>query len=119
MRRSLAALAGLCLLAGCSAVQDGLEWAGVPADKAVKISADAVRAGQLFCQFDGQIAAVAGVNVVGASAAAVALACSVIKVAGQAPAATPVPVAAPPGAHVVLATVPPAVVDAVNASRTP
>jgi hypothetical protein len=102
-------VAGACLLAlfGCQSGTGGT------------IATDAAEAGQLFCSDSTQLMAIAGVNVVGATPAAVAGACAVARVVGvlTPPATTPVPIAAPAGVQAVIATVPAAVAAAVQASK--
>lgn len=115
-------------LVGCSGSQVStfLQGNGVSATKADKIGTIASAAladGTLICQLDGIVAAVPSVNVINASAAAVAGACKVasLVVAGvqtQAAVGIPVPPPATPAA-LPIATVPPAVVAAVQQTVAP
>jgi hypothetical protein len=113
---------GLCvvlagLLAGCQSGAGALTAAGVAPATAATIATDTAVAGQLFCMFGPTLIAVAGVNVKGASAPAVANACALAQVAGMlTPPTPPKPVAAPSGAVAVVATVPAPTAAAVAAS---
>ena len=124
MKRLLALLA-LCV-AGCSGAQvaTNLQANGVSAPTAAAVGSvvsTAVADGTLFCQFDTAIAAVPGVNVKGASAAAVANACATAQIIGGiASAMTPVPVAPPAvPASVPIATVTPLAAAGVAQSVNP
>ena len=74
-------LALLTLLSACAqtnpATQSLLTASGVSADKATSIVNTANQLGQLACEVDGVWAQVAGVNVIGASAASVKKICDV------------------------------------------
>lgn len=110
------ALAVLPALAGCSQLQSLGTALGLSSSTLQTISVASLDAGTLFCKYESTVAAVAGIKVNNATAAAVAAACSAITVAGTAqPTAVPVP--PPVGATVVpIATVPLPVAAAVAAS---
>lgn len=112
-------------LTACSGSQvsgwlQGNGIAQVKADKIGTIASNVVADGTLFCQLDSIVAAVPSVNVINASAAAVAGACkvaSLIQAGVQAQAAIAVPVPPPvTPAAVPIATVPVATVVAVQKS---
>ena len=127
MKRSIL-LATALTLSACSGsqVSGWLTGSGVDKVKAGKIgtiASNVVAAGTLFCALDGLVTAVPSVNVINASAEAVAGACrvaSLIQAGVQAMPAVAVPV--PPPAiptAVPIATVPPATVVAVERSAQP
>lgn len=109
-------------LVGCTTAQ--LQANGLSASQAASVNtvvSTAVADGTLFCDVVGAVAAVPGVNVVGASAQSVANACATATLVGTAinAAAAAVPVPVPPPAtpqSVPVATVPPAAASAVAAS---
>jgi hypothetical protein len=107
--------AALGLMAGASA---SLVAGCTPAQ--VATAQTVLTDGQLICTVAGTLYKADSVNVRGADASAVAAACASLVVAGQAiVGAVPVGVAAPSGAvQAVPASVPPAVVAAVNFSKT-
>jgi hypothetical protein len=115
MRTILGAAMACALVSGCATGAATLTAAGVAPAKAATIAADAAEAGQLFCKAGPLLMAVSGVNVIGASAPAVADACAKATAIGvlTPPTATPAPVAAPNGVQAVLATVAPAIAQAV------
>lgn len=124
MKRLIAAAAALPLLAGCSSLPAWLQANGAsPATAAAAntVLSTAVADGSLFCSIAGVVAAVPGVNVKNASAAAVANACATAQLVGTAVnaafAVAPVPVPPPAvAAPVPVATVAPAAASAVAAS---
>nr|WP_294566948.1 hypothetical protein [uncultured Rhodopila sp.] len=121
---SSGAVAGLALvlaiggcLPGCATADRLMVSAGVNPVTAQKVELGTIAAGQLVCTADSSMITLPQINVIGASAAAVAAACKAAQVAGLL--TTPVPVPPVAGATAVVATVPAAVAAAVDASRVP
>lgn len=121
MKKFVIGSAILVLLAGCATTDNLLTSLGVKSATVAKIDTVATTAltdGTLVCQYGTLFAAVAGVTVNNATAAAVANACSAISI-GQQLITTAVPAPAPTGVTALpVATVPASVVAAVNASRS-
>lgn len=113
-----AALTIVCLLgatlalSACAIGDRAMIGAGISPSAAQTISTDVLDAGQLVCKYGPAFAAVSGVNVIGASSTAVALACTALQINGiPVPGAVPAP--APPGISAMIGTVAPDVINAV------
>jgi hypothetical protein len=109
-------LAGAGALSACGTPTQGaavLTAAGVPAATAQTITSDAAAAGQLFCQSESGVVAVAGANVVGATGAAVSAVCAAASATGAL-----TPVAPPTGTVAKVVAVTPVVIAALEASKS-
>lgn len=108
------AIVAMASLSACSAQQGVavLTAAGVSQAQATTIVSDSAAAGQLFCQSESGVVAVAGANVVGATGQAVANVCAVATAAGAL-----TPVAPPAGTVATVVAVAPIVIAALEASK--
>lgn len=118
MPTTAAALALLAFgsLSACGTPEQGaavLIAAGVPAATAQTLTSDAAAAGQLFCQSESGVVAVAGANVIGATGTAVAAACAAASASGAL-----TPVAPPTGTVAKMVAITPVVIAALEASKT-